>query len=86
MIVISAIAAIILLVAILPLKPSDVIPEMTDRVQIHDETTVELGLDVSESPEFSEETSFEGETEFYIDENGVKHYVIEAEDSPIIDD
>ncbi len=86
MIVISAIAAIILLVAILPVKPSDVIPEMTDRVQIHDETTVELGLDVSESPEFSEETSLDSEAEFYIDENGVKHYVIEVEDSPIIGD
>jgi len=85
-IVISAIAAIILLVVILPVNPSDVAPEMSDQVEIKEETTVELGLDVSESPEFSEETSLEGETEFYIDENGVKHYVIEVEDSPIIGD
>ena len=83
---ISAIAAIILLVAILPIKPSNIAPEMGDSVEIKEETKVELGLDVSESPEFSDETSLDSEAEFYIDENGIKHYVIEAEDSPIIGD
>ena len=80
----SAIAAIMWRVAILPVNPTDIPPVMTDRVQINDETTVELGLDVSESPEFREGVSLDGEAEFYIDENGVKHYAIEAEDSPII--
>jgi len=85
--VISGIAAIILIVAILPKSPTDIAPEMTDRVEIKEETIVELVLDVSESPEFSEEISLEEtNVEFYIDENGVKHYVIEVEDSPIIGD
>lgn len=85
--VISIIAAIILIIEILPVKPNEIPPEMTDRVEVFDETTVELGVIVSESLDFSEETIIdENNVEFYIDENGVKHYFIEEIDIPQLED
>jgi len=85
--VISIITAIILVVVILPVKPNDIPPEMTDNVEIKEETIVELGVDVSDSLDFREETSLdENNSNFYIDENGVKHYVIEAVDNPQLQD
>jgi len=42
-------------------------------------------MDVSESPGFKEETSLvENNVEFYIDEAGVKHYILTAKDSPTL--
>ena len=85
--VISIITAIILVVVILPVKPNDIPPEMTDNVEIKEETTLELGVDISDSLDFREETSLdENNSNFYIDENGVKHYVIEAVDNPQLQD
>ena len=54
--------------------------------QISDEGSIEAGLIVSESPEISDtgEVEVEEESEYYVDENGTKHYVIKAEDAPTL--
>ncbi len=48
------------------------------------EVEVEEGLIVSESPEISDTGEVEVEEGYYVDENGTKHYIIKAEDSPTL--
>ncbi len=50
------------------------------------EVEVEEGLIVSESPAISDtgEVEVEEKSEYYVDENGTKHYIIKAEDSPTL--
>jgi len=54
--------------------------------QISDEGSVEAGLNVDEAPAVSDtgEVEVEEEGEYYVDENGTKHYVIKAEDKPTL--
>ena len=52
--------------------------------QISDEGSIEAGLNVSESPVISDTGEVEAEGEYYVDENGTKHYVIEVGDSPTL--
>ncbi len=54
--------------------------------QISDEGSIEAGLNVGESPAISDtgEVEVEAEGEYYVDENGTKHYIIKAEDAPTL--
>jgi len=52
--------------------------------QISDEGSIEASLNVGESPVISDTAEIEAEGEYYFDENGTKHYVIKAEDSPTL--
>jgi len=52
--------------------------------QISDEGSIEAGLNVGESPAISDTGEVEVEGEYYVDENGTKHYVIEVGDSPTL--
>jgi len=50
--------------------------------QISDEGSIEASLNVGESPTISDTAEVEGE--YYVDENGTKHYVIEVGDKPTL--
>jgi len=54
--------------------------------QISDEGSIEASLNVGESPTISDtaEVEVEEESEYYVDENGTKHYIIEVGDSPTL--
>jgi len=52
--------------------------------QISDEGSIEAGLNVGEAPVISDTGEVEVEGEYYVDENGTKHYVIEVGDSPTL--
>jgi len=52
--------------------------------QISDEGSIEAGLNVGESPTISDTGKVEAEGEYYVDENGTKHYIIKAEDKPTL--
>ncbi len=54
--------------------------------QISDEGSIEASLNVGESPVISDTGEVEAgeEGEYYVDENGTKHYIIKAEDSPTL--
>jgi len=52
--------------------------------QISDEGSIEASLNVGESPVISDTGEVEAEGEYYVDENGTKHYVIEVGDSPTL--
>jgi len=54
--------------------------------QISDEGSIDAGLNVGEAPVISDtgEVEVEEEGEYYVDENGTKHYIIEVGDSPTL--
>jgi len=54
--------------------------------QISDEGSIKAGLNVNEAPAISDtgEVEVEVEGEYYFDENGTKHYVIEVGDKPTL--
>jgi len=54
--------------------------------QISDEGSIEADLNVGEAPAISDtgEVEVETEGEYYVDENGTKHYVIEVGDTPTL--
>jgi len=52
--------------------------------KISDEGSIEAGLNVSETPAISDTGEVEVEGEYYFDENGTKHYVIEVGDAPTL--
>lgn len=90
------VAAVILLVVLLPIKPGDVPPAIEDRPELGEGTTIGLseedrpelsesaatGLSIEDTPAITEFVIIKSETgpDFYIDENGTKHYVINATD------
>jgi len=54
--------------------------------QISDEGSIDASLNVGESPTISDtgKVEVEEEGEYYVDENGTKHYVIEVVDKPTL--
>ena len=84
--VIGIIVFVILLVIILPRNNEMMAPQIGDSVSPSDKAELEIGTISSDSPEISDSVLVESEENFYIDENGVKHYVIEAKDSPVVGD
>ena len=52
--------------------------------QIRDEGSIEASLNVGETPTISDTAEVEVEGEYYVDENGTKHYVIEVGDKPTL--
>ena len=54
--------------------------------QISDEGSIEASLNVGESPTISDtaEVEVEEESEYYVDENGTRHYIIEVVDKPTL--
>ncbi len=54
--------------------------------QISDEGSIEASLNVGELPTISDtgKVEVEEEGEYYVDENGTKHYVIEVGDAPML--
>ncbi len=54
--------------------------------QISDKGSIEASLNVGESPTISDtgKVEVEEEGEYYVDENGTKHYVIEVGDKPTL--
>ena len=81
--VVAGIMAVILLVVLLP-KAEDVPPPIIDRTDVVDDTSIEKESRVTDTPDVSDTavTENDEELDFYIDENGTKHYRLEVRDVP----
>ncbi len=81
--VVAGIMAVILLVVLLP-KAEDVPPPIIDRTDVVDDTSMEKESRVTDTPDVSDTTVTENDEEldYYIDENGTKHYRLEVRDVP----
>jgi len=82
--VIGLVAAIILAVVFLPVQPGDVEPRIIDTVVPKDSSSVEIGTTAKDKPQFEDESVLESDSqaEFFVDQNGTKHYTIEVRDVP----
>ena len=56
----------------------------TQSPKISDEGSIEASLNVNETPAISDTGEVEAKGEYYVDENGTKHYVIEVGDAPML--
>ena len=85
--VIAGIAVVILIVVLLPIKPGDIPPAIVDDVQLIDDASLEKGTSVEDTPKVTDAADIkqENEVDFYIDENGTKHYIIDVKDVPAIE-
>ena len=95
--VVVGVAAVILLVVLLPIKPGDVPPAIVDRPELGEGAAIGLGEEdrpelgegaaiessIEDAPTITESVILTSETgsDFYVDENGTKHYVINASDA-----
>ena len=85
--VIVGIAVVILIVVLLPIKPGDIPPGIVDDVQLIDDASLEKETSVEDTPKVTDAADIqqENEVDFYIDENGTKHYIIDVKDVPAIE-
>ncbi len=83
-VVVAGIIAVILLVALLPIKAGDVPPPIIDTTDVLDDATIEKESRVTDTPEVSDTaiTENDEDLDFYIDENGTKHYRLDVRDVP----
>ena len=57
-----------------------------DKVEVKDDSAIGLGQNTSDIPIMTDSAVVENKIspDFYIDENGTKHYIIEVIDAPIL--
>lgn len=86
MAVIAGIIAVIGIVFALPVKPWDIPPEIADSVKIGDDTSLNIGKISQDVPSIQSTADIKNQSDsgFSIDEKGLKHFVISAEDKPLL--
>ncbi len=82
--VVVGIISVILIVVLLPIKGGDVPPGIIDQTEFIDETSIDRESTLEDIPAITDsaDLEIEPETNFYIDENGTKHYVLDVKDAP----
>ena len=85
--VIAGIIAVIVIVVLLPMKPGDVPPPIKDSTNVVDDASMEKDTQVTDSPDIAEKAVTENNEglDYYIDENGTKHFIIDVKDIPVIE-
>ena len=70
----------------MPVKPGEVAPIIGDEVQVKDSASLSLEKQVGDIASVTDTVNIGNQTttNFYIDERGIKHYIISAEDKPKI--
>jgi len=85
--VIAGIIAVIAIVALMPIKPGDVPPPITDSSNVVDDASMEKYSQVTDSPDITDTTVTENDEglDYYIDEKGTKHFIIDVKDIPSLE-
>jgi len=85
--VVVFIAIVIGAVVFLPIKPGEMPPIIQDQIEFEDQSQSNIGISVKDAPNLadSEVSSNQAEYDFYVDEEGVKNYIINAVDTPDIE-
>jgi len=78
---------VIILFVLFPIKDSEVPPSIIDSTIVVDDATIERESQVTDVPKLSDSAMTENDEEldFYIDENGTKHYRLEVRDVPMFE-
>ena len=82
--VIAGIIAVIAIVTLMPVKPGDIPPPITDSSDVVDDAVMEKDSRITDSPDISDiaATHNDGGLDYTVDENGIKHFVIDVKDIP----
>ncbi len=85
--VIAGIVIVLGIVVFLPLKPGGIPPIIQDQPKIEDQSQSNIGISVKDAPNLADSAVSSNQTEydFYVDEEGIKHYIINAVDTPDIE-
>ena len=84
---IAGIIAVIVFVAIMPVKPGDIPPPIKDVSNVVDDATMQKDSSVKDSPDITETTLTNNnpELDYYIDEKGTKHFILDVRDVPSLE-
>ncbi len=82
--VVAFIAIVIVAVAFLPLKPGGIPPIIQDQPKIEDQLQSDIGISVQDAPNLADSAVSSNQTgyDFYVDEEGIKHYIVNVVDTP----
>lgn len=85
--VVAFIAIVIGAVTFLPIKPGEMPPIIQDQIEFEDQSQSDIGISVKDVPNLADPTvsTNQAEYDFYIDEEGVKNYIINVVDTPDIE-
>jgi len=85
--VVAFIAIVIGAVVFLPIKPGEMPPIIQDQIEIEDQFQLNIETTIGDAPNLadSEVSSNQIGYDIYIDEEGVKNYIINAVDTPGIE-
>ena len=85
--VVAVAIGVIILFVLFPIKDSEVSPSIIDNTIVVDDATMERESQVTDVPKLSDSAMTENDEEldFYIDENGTKHYRLEVRDVPMFE-
>ena len=86
--IVAGIAIVLILVVFLPIKPGGMPSIIQDQPQVKDQAQLDIGTTIVDKPNLTDSAVSSNQTgyDFYVDEDGTKHYTINAVDTPIIDD
>ena len=85
--VVASIVIVIAVVVFLPLKPGEVPPIIQDQLKVEDHAQLNAGTTLKDEPNLADSaiSSNQSEHDFYIDGEGIKHYLISLGDKPDIE-
>ena len=84
---IAGIIAVIIFVALIPIKPGDIPPPITDSSNVVDDASMQKDSSVTDSPDITETTltKNDADLDYYLDEKGTKHFTIDVKDIPSLE-
>ena len=85
--VVAGITIVIGAVTFLPIKPGEMPPIIQDQIEFEDQSQSNIGISVKDAPNLadSEVSSNQAEYDFYVNEEGIKNYIINVVDTPDIE-
>ena len=78
--------SVVLLVVLSPIKPGDIPPSIQDSVEIKDKASIKIGQETTDDIIVKDSAVLENKmnSDFYFDENGTKHFIINVIDIPTL--
>ena len=85
--VVAGIVIVLGLVAFLPLKPGEIPPIIQDQPKMEDQAQSNIVTTIMDAPKLADSAVSSNQIgyDFYVDEKGVKHYIVNAVDTPDIE-
>jgi len=85
--VVAGIVIVLGLVVFLPLKPGGIPPIIQDQPKMEDQFQLNIETTIGDAPNLADSAVSSNQIgyDFYVDEEGVKHYIVNVVDTPDIE-